>query len=65
MALKALALLLDPVSGQIESPLAMLRDRRKEEGPNRSISLTSILSTHTSLTSHFDPKQGQGVELAL
>jgi hypothetical protein len=30
MALKALALLLDPVLGQIESPLAMLRDRRKE-----------------------------------
>jgi hypothetical protein len=46
MTLKALALLLDPVSGQIESPLAiMLRDRRKEEGPHRSISLTSILST--------------------
>jgi hypothetical protein len=30
MTLKALALFLDPVSGQIESPLAMLRDRRKE-----------------------------------
>jgi hypothetical protein len=30
MALKALALLLDPVSGQIESHLAMLGDRRKE-----------------------------------
>jgi hypothetical protein len=30
MALKTLVLLLDPVSGQIESPLAMLRDRRKE-----------------------------------
>jgi hypothetical protein len=30
MALKALALLLDPVSGQKESALAMLRDGRKE-----------------------------------
>jgi hypothetical protein len=30
MALKALVLLLDPVSGHIESPLAMLRERRKE-----------------------------------
>jgi hypothetical protein len=29
-ALKVLALLLDPVSGQIESPLAVLRDGRKE-----------------------------------
>jgi hypothetical protein len=32
MALKALVVLFDPVSGQIESPLAMLRDRRKSEG---------------------------------
>jgi hypothetical protein len=51
MALKALTPLLDPVLGHIESPLAMLRDRRKserekEEGPNRSISLISILYTH-------------------
>jgi hypothetical protein len=30
MAFKGLALILDPVSGQIESSLAMLRDRRKE-----------------------------------
>jgi hypothetical protein len=30
MAFKALTPLLDPVSGQIESPLAMLRDRGKE-----------------------------------
>jgi hypothetical protein len=30
MSLKALALLFDPVSAQIESHLAMLRDRRKE-----------------------------------
>jgi hypothetical protein len=30
MTLKALVLLLDPVSGHTESPLAMLRDRRKE-----------------------------------
>jgi hypothetical protein len=30
MALKALVILLDPVSGHIESPLAKLRDRRKE-----------------------------------
>jgi hypothetical protein len=29
MALKALVLLLDPVSGQIESPLAMLREKRR------------------------------------
>jgi hypothetical protein len=60
MTLKGLTLLLDPVSGHIESPLAMLRDRRKvrgkEEGPNRS---------NPNLTPHFDPKQDQGVELAL
>jgi hypothetical protein len=40
----------EPVSGHILSPLALLRDRRKEsekeEGPHRSISLMSILSTH-------------------
>jgi hypothetical protein len=59
MALKALALLLDPVSGQNIK-------EGKRGGPNRSISLTSILSTlHTNLTPHFDPKQDQGVELAL
>jgi hypothetical protein len=49
MDLKALALLLDPVSGQIESPARNAkrcekRVREKEEDPNRSISLTSILS---------------------
>jgi hypothetical protein len=31
MTFKVLAPLLDPVSGQIESPLVMLRDRRKSE----------------------------------
>ncbi len=54
LALKALVLLLDPLSGQMETPLAMLRDekrlREKEAGPNRSIPLTflkhSILSPH-------------------
>ncbi len=69
MSLKALVLLLDPVWGQIESPLEMLRDRRKEGGKKRRAPTEAFLSLpfspHTSPTPHFDPKQGQGVELAL
>ncbi len=71
MALKALALLLDPVWGQIESPLAMvmLRDRRKEIRKKRRAPTEAFLalpfSPQSNLTPHFDPKEGQGVELAL
>jgi hypothetical protein len=71
--LKALVLLLDPVSGHIESPLANhnakrqeKRVREKEEGPNIIISLVSCpFSLRTSLTPHFDPKKGQGVVTAI
>jgi hypothetical protein len=69
MALKALVLRLDPVWGQIESILAMLRDRGKEEGKKRraptEVFLSLPFSPHTNITPHFDPKQGQGVEWAL
>ncbi len=69
MALKALVLLLDPVSGHVESPLAMLGDRRKESAKKRRAPTEAFLSLpfspHTSLTPHFGPKQGRGVELSL
>jgi hypothetical protein len=69
MTLKALTPLLDPVSGHIKSPLAMLRDRRKEWAKKRRAPTEAFISVpfslHTNLTPHFDPKQDQGVELAL
>jgi hypothetical protein len=68
MALKPLVLLLDPASGQIESPLSMVRDGRKEWGKKRRAPTEAFLSLpfspQSNLTPHFDPKQGQGVELA-
>jgi hypothetical protein len=66
-------LLLDPFSGhiEIECPLAiaMLRDRRKKWGKKRRAPTEAFLSLpfspQSNLTPHFDPKEGQGVELAL
>jgi hypothetical protein len=48
----------------------MLRDWRKKCGKKRKAPTEAFLSLpfsplHTSLTPHFDPKEGQGVELAL
>jgi hypothetical protein len=69
MGLKALVLLLDPFWGQIESPLAMLGDRRKEIGKKRRAPTEAFLSLpfspQSNPTPHFDPKEGQGVEWAL
>ncbi len=62
MSLKALVLLLDPVLGQIKSPLAMVmvRDRRKEIGKKRRAPTEAFLSApfspQSNLTPHFDPK---------
>jgi hypothetical protein len=47
----------------------MLRDRRNEWAKQRRAPTEAFLSLpfflHTNLTPHFDPKQDQGVELAL
>ncbi len=66
MTLKALTPLLDPVMGHNRKTLCNVkrwgrRVSEKVNGPNRSISLTSILSTQKP-NSIFDPKQSQGVE---
>ncbi len=69
MDLKALASFLDPALGHNREPPRNVKRGEKSERKTRRAPTEAFLSVpfslHANLTPHFDPKQGQGVEIAL